>query len=50
MSVVGNGGADVLCYIVVDISAKKIDRHSTRLGEAKQPASRASARVYAKIN
>ena len=47
---VGKGGADALCYIAVDTSEKNIDRHSTRLGEAKQPASRASARVYAKIN
>ena len=50
MQVVGNGGADALCYIAVDTSEKNIDRHSTRLGEEKWPASRASARVYTKIN
>ena len=40
---VGNGGVDVLCYIAVDTSEKNIERHSMRLGEVKQPASRASA-------
>lgn len=47
---VGNGGADVLCYIAVDTSAKNIERHSTRLGEAKHAASCAGARVCATVN